>query len=417
MDRTFTYTDGHLHAGSIRLSDLAREYGTPLYVYHRPGIQARIEAVRSAFSSSPFKLCYSVKANPILSLLRWLAGFDVGFDVVSGGELRRLLHVDVPADRIIFAGVGKTEQELRLAIEQRIWMITAESIGEIDRIEALAADAGRSDVAIALRINPNVDARTHEYMTTGRSVDKFGILHHHLERALEEVDASAHLCLIGLHMHLGSQITSTDPYVRGLRVLLEWLEEARNRGNEVTWLNAGGGFGIPHGEDLVPAPTDYADAILPLLEEAGVELLLELGRYLVGPAGVLLTEIQYVKEREDGALAITDAGMAEFLRPALYGAEHQVLLLDERSSEDLQPTIVAGPICESSDVLVDNGQFPPLKPSQLLAIMDAGAYGSTMASNYNSHLRPAEVWITETDDVAVIRDRESIENLLMLEEE
>jgi diaminopimelate decarboxylase len=218
-------------------------------------------------------------------------------------------------------------------------------------------------------------------------------------------------------MHLGSQITSTDPYVRGLRVLLEWLEEARNRGNEVTWLNAGGGFGIPHGEDLVPAPTDYADAILPLLEEAGVELLLELGRYLVGPAGVLLTEIQYVKEREDGALAITDAGMAEFLRPALYGAEHQVLLLDERSSEDLQPTIVAGPICESSDVLVDNGQFPPLKPSQLLAIMDAGAYGSTMASNYNSHLRPAEVWITETDDVAVIRDRESIENLLMLEEE
>jgi diaminopimelate decarboxylase len=357
-----------------------------------------------------------VKANPILSLLRWLAEHDLGFDVVSGGELRRLLHVNVPAERIIFAGVGKTAEELRLAIQKRIWMITAESIEEISRIETLAAEANRSDVAIALRVNPDVDARTHEYMTTGRSENKFGILHHHFERALETVETSRSLRLVGLHMHLGSQITSTDPYVRGLRLLLELLEETTSRRHDISWLNAGGGFGIPYWDDLVPSPADYAEALVPLMAGSDVELLLELGRYLLGPAAVLITEIQYMKEREEGALAITDAGMTDFLRPALYGTEHRILPLVERPSALLRPTTIAGPICESSDVFLTDGQLPPLEAGELLAIADVGAYGSTMASNYNSHLRPAEVWITEGDEVAVIRDRESFENLLMLEE-
>ena len=415
MEQVFSYSDGDLSAGSVRLADLAREYGTPLYVYHRPAIADRIEAVRAAFGSVPTHLCYSVKANSNLKLLRWLAGHELGFDVVSGGELERLDRVGVEPARIVFAGVGKTEAELRLALDRAIWMITAESVGEVDRIAALAAEAGRTGVPISLRMNPDVDAVTHPYTTTGRRQDKFGILIDELGDLLDRLTQTDVVSLVGLHMHLGSQITSVQPYREGMQLLMECLGEALDSGFQIRWLNTGGGFGIPYQGQAVPTAEQYAGAICPLLKNTGLELVLELGRYLLGEAGALITEVQYVKPRDGGDLVITDAGMTDLLRPALYQAHHAIRPLVEASDADRSPATVAGPICESSDVLGVDVPLPATAPGDLLAIMDAGAYGSAMASNYNSHLRPAEVWIAEGGAVELIRRRDSLDDLLRAE--
>jgi diaminopimelate decarboxylase len=410
----WSYHAGELAAEGVRLADLADRHGTPLFVYHRPSIASRVAGVREAFRDHPTRLCYSVKANSNLRLLKWLAGLEVGFDVVSEGELDRLAEVGVPFDRVVFAGVGKTARELERAVAAGLWMVNVESIEEAEQLAGLAAER-RIRAPISLRLNPDVDARTHRHITTGRKVDKFGIGLAEFPPLLEWIPRSPSLDLVGLHMHLGSQITDAEPYAAGLDVLLDCGRAARSAGASLRWINAGGGFGISYDGDPVPGADAYARAIVPRIREFGAELLLELGRYLVGPAGCLLTRVLYRKERDGRPLAVVDAGMTDLMRPALYEARHRIWPVRRRNGE--RPTDVGGPICESSDFLGRDRPLPPLESGDLLAILDAGAYGMAMSSHYNSHPRAAEVWITEDGSVETIRRRETARDLMAVERE
>lgn len=412
----FAYARGRLAASGIALADLAAEFGTPLYVYHLPTIAERIEAVRHAFADHPTRICYSVKANSNLKLLRWLARQGLGFDVVSGGELARTAAVGIPQREVVFAGVGKTPGELETAVGADLWMINVESVEEGDALAAAARAAGRGGVRVSLRLNPDVDARTHRHITTGRGIDKFGIALEEYDALLARLAGQDELVLVGLHMHIGSQITDVDPYARAIEVLAEAAGRARERGFQLRWLNAGGGFGIAYGDRPVPGAVEYAQAIVPAVRGLGLELVLELGRYLVGPAGCLVTRVLYRKPRGGRMLAIVDAGMNDLLRPALYDAEHRIVPLEEPGPE-LVTTDVAGPICESSDFLGRGRPLPPLERGSYLAVLDAGAYGMAMASHYNSHPLPAEVWIDEGGGVELVRRRETVDDMLAIERE
>ncbi len=417
MREAFTYRDGALSAGDVPLADLAAEYGTPLYVYHRPTIAARLEAVSAAFAAHPTRICYSVKANSNLRLLKWLAGRGVGFDVVSAGELARTAAAGVPGEEVVFAGVGKTRAELAAGVGAGLWMINLESVEEAEALVEASRAGGRTAVPVSVRLNPDVDARTHRHITTGRGVDKFGIALAEVPGLLDRLAQSPELELVGLHMHLGSQITDPAPYAAGIEVLIERARAARERGFEVRWINAGGGFGIAYDGGDVPSPEAYARALIPPVRAFGAELLLELGRALVGPAGCLLTEVLYRKERGGRALAIVDAGMTDLLRPMLYEAAHRIRPLVEADPAVERPTDVGGPICESTDFLGRGRPLPPLARGDLLAVLDAGAYGMAMASHYNSHPRAAEVWVTEDGAVETIRRRETLDDLLAVERE
>ena len=417
MDTPFQYQGGELQAGGVELARLAAEHGTPLYVYHRPTIAARLDAVRQAFREHPTQICYSVKANSNLCLLKWLAGLGVGFDVVSAGEIARTAACGVGADRVVFAGVGKTRAELEAGVEAGLWMINVESVDEARTLGEIAALRGGLEVPISLRINPDVDAGTHRHITTGTSADKFGISPSEYRSLLPWLAAVPGLALVGLHMHLGSQIIDPDPYRRGIAVLLECGAQARSAGLDPRWLNAGGGFGIAYDGGDAPDPGAYAAVLVPAAREFGAELLLELGRYLVGPAGCLLTEVQYRKTRDGRELVIVDAGMTDLLRPALYDAFHRIVPVMASDPGDDRPTDVAGPICESTDFLGRERPLPSLERGDLLAVLDTGAYGMSMASHYNTHPRAAEVWIDERGAVERIRRRETAADLLAVERE
>lgn len=414
MSTPWSYRGGHLSAGEVPLAGLADRHGTPLYVYHRPTIAERISSVRSAFREHPTRLCYSVKANSNLRLLKWLAERELGFDVVSGGELERLETVGASPSTIVFAGVGKTREELSRAVGGGLWMINLESVEEARLVGELARDRGVR-VPVSVRLNPDVDARTHRHITTGRKVDKFGIVLEEFEPLVGWLGTHPHVELVGLHMHIGSQITDPEPYRAGLGVLLDCGRTARSAGAPLRWINAGGGFGISYDGDPVPTPADYAGAILPGVRDFGAELLLELGRYLVGPAGCLLTRVLYRKERDGRALVVVDAGMNDLMRPALYEARHRIWSVADL--DGTRPTDIAGPICESSDFLGRNRPLPPLETGDVLAVLDTGAYGMAMANHYNSHPRAAEVWITEDGAVETIRRRETVADLLAVERE
>lgn len=414
----FDYRDGALAAGGVSLEALAAAHGTPLYVYHRPTIAGRIDAVRSAFADHPTHLCYSVKANSNLRLLKWLAGLGVGFDVVSAGELARTRAAGADPARVVFAGVGKTPEELAAGVAAGLWMINVESVEETRALAEMARAAGRRAVPVSVRLNPDVDARTHRHITTGRRTDKFGVGMAEYRELLGWLAERPELELVGLHMHLGSQITDAGPYAAGIEVLAGRFAEARAAGHAPRFLNAGGGFGISYDGAAVPAAAEYAAALVPTARALGVELLLELGRYLVGPAGCLVTRVLYRKDRPDAArLVIVDAGMTDLLRPALYAAEHRILPVRADGSGAAASTDVAGPICESTDFLGRGRSLPPLEQGALLAVMDAGAYGMTMASHYNTHPRAAEVWVTERGTVEVVRRRETVADLLAVEME
>ncbi|HET6639544.1 MAG TPA: diaminopimelate decarboxylase [Gemmatimonadota bacterium] len=416
MTTPFRYEDGEMRVGGVPLARLAAEHGTPLYVYHRPTIGARLEEVRLAFADHPTTICYSVKANSNLRLLKWLAGQGVGFDVVSGGEIARTAACGVTPDRVVFAGVGKTRTELETGVEAGLWMINVESVDEA-LVLAEIAERAEAPVRISLRINPDVDPGTHRHIATGRGADKFGIAPSEYRTLLPWLAGHPALRLVGLHMHLGSQITDPAPYGRAFDVLLECGGDARSAGLEPRWMNAGGGFGIAYDGGDVPPPAAYAAELLPRARAFGAELLLELGRYLVGPAGCLLTEVQYRKTRGGRELVIVDAGMTDLLRPALYEAVHRIPPVVEADTAETRPTDVAGPICESTDFLGRERSLPPLARGDLLAILDAGAYGMSMASHYNTHPRPAEVWVDEEGAVEVIRRRETVADLLAVERE
>ncbi|MGB8008333.1 MAG: diaminopimelate decarboxylase [Terriglobales bacterium] len=401
------------------LQDLAERYGTPLYVYSSAMILARLQAFARAFHSVPHTLCYSVKANSTLAILRLIAATGAGFDVVSGGELQRVLRVSrKAASNVVFSGVGKTAAEMELALRSGILLFNVESASELN---LLAATAGRlkTPAAIAVRVNPDVSAKTHPYISTGLHRHKFGVPIPEARKLYEEAAKFRYLRVSGVSVHIGSQITDVTSFQEALRRVADLLVSLRQQGHDIRYLDAGGGLGISYGDDGAAEPkfekqiAAYAKAVQAPLRGRNLHLLLEPGRSIVGAAGVLLTRVLYRKTNRRKRFLIVDAAMNDLARPSLYGAYHRIVPVIPSSCET-EMTDVVGPICESGDFFARDRQFPVTAEGDLLAILDAGAYGSVLSSNYNTRGRAAELLVAGAK-AKVIRRRETLEDQLKTE--
>jgi diaminopimelate decarboxylase len=406
--------DRVLHCEGVALTKLAEKYGTPLYVYSATMIHQRYDLFHRAFREIPHQTCYSVKANSNLAILRLLAKKGCGFDVVSGGELERVLTADRKAARkVVFSGVGKTRQELTEALKAGIMLFNVESESEL---WALAECAGRLRMAapIALRVNPDVAAATHPYISTGLHKHKFGVPIRDARSLYAKASGVRYLKVQGVSVHIGSQITDAAPFGEAISRVADLVRELRADGHRIEYVDAGGGLGISYdkAEDFAPQLVAYADALVPPLLNLEVRLLLEPGRSIVGPAGVLVTTVLYNKANDGKRFAIVDAAMNDLIRPALYGAYHEIASVRLSADEEKRETVdVVGPVCETGDFFARDRELPAIAEGDYFAILDAGAYGSVLSSNYNTRPRPAEVLVTGKN-VKVIRRRESVSDLL-----
>ncbi len=395
-----------------QLDHIARDIGTPCYVYDAERIRENYRAITGAFASDrPPLICFAVKANGNLSVLRLLRELGAGFDVVSAGEMRRALRAGAAPETIVFAGVGKTDAELTAALEAGIGWINVESAQELGVLSELASAMGRRQ-RVALRINPGVDAHTHSYMTTGKSSNKFGI---ERETALDIARRHADfpgVSIEGVHFHIGSMVTEPEPYVAAAQIALALIAEFRALGVAINTLDMGGGFGVAYTADQIAAPLgEIAAEILPLIKAAGLELHLEPGRYIVADAGLLLTRVLYTKNNGGVNYAVVDAAMNDLIRPALYGARHQPTLVGARPPGNSLLYELVGPVCESGDFLAHEAELPMLERGALIAFGHAGAYGMSMASNYNTRPRAPEV-LVDGAACRIIRPRETLEQLM-----
>ena len=396
-----------LHCDQVSLEQIASEVGTPCYVYSRDAIVANFQRLEQCFSGLAPRICYAVKANANLSILDLLARAGSSFDIVSGGELERLNRIGVPSDRIIFSGVGKSEAEIDSAVQQGIFALVVESADELDFI----ADRARGrNVRIFLRLNPEIDAGTHPYISTGLRQNKFGIDLADLSDVLSCLRTHPHLQLIGIGSHIGSQVLDAEPYVEAFMKIRELADSIRAKGFPLAYLDLGGGFGISYQGE---SPIDLESLAARVGElRADYEVVMEPGRFIVGSSGVLLTRVLYWKSNHGRNFAVVDAAMNDLIRPALYHAYHEIRPIRRRPSE-LKADVV-GPVCESADFLARDRDLPRLRRGDLVAVMDAGAYGFVSSSNYNARPRSAEV-LVEGDRFRVIRDRETSEDLLAKE--
>lgn len=404
-----------LRAEQTPLPDLAKRFGTPLYVYSAGMIKERVGAFQKAFGGVEHSICYSVKANSNLSILRLLGKLGCGFDVVSGGELARVLRVDRrAAKRVVFSGVGKTTAEIEAALKAGILLFNLESASELGTVAKCAAKVKRT-AKIAFRVNPNVPADTHPYISTGLHKHKFGVPLGEARELYARAAKSKYLQVAGVSVHIGSQITDFSPFSATMERVAELVRQLRGDGHTIEYVDAGGGMGIDYsGEaDVERAIGEYAKAVTGPLRGLGVTLLLEPGRSIVGAAGVLLTRVLYRKTNGDKKFLVVDAAMNDLIRPSLYQAEHQIVpvLSGESSSETVD---IVGPVCESGDFFARGREVPVVQEGELLAILDAGAYGMALASNYNTRPRAAEV-LLEGKSATVIRRRETISDLLRAE--
>jgi len=403
-----------LHAEGVSLAELAAAEGTPLYVYSSAAITARYRAIDHAFRGYPHAIHYALKANSTLGIVRLLRSLGAAADANSGGEIDVALRAGFIPEQIVFTGVGKTPSELAQAIDIGVKTINAESEGELDRIDCLARERG-TRVRVALRVNPDVDARSHPHISTGLKVNKFGVPVDAVREICRRFVSREGLEFAGLHTHVGSQITDLEPLRRAAMTIVALARELKDDGITLDHLDIGGGLGVSYDGVKVPSPDEYAAAVLPIVRESGLTVILEPGRSVVGPAGVLVAQVVDVKDRPDGkSFVILDAGMTELMRPMLYGAFHRIEpVLCNASSDEIVADIV-GPLCESSDTLGKDRRVKRPRPGDLFAILDAGAYGAVMASNYNRRPMPAEV-LVDGAKWSVIRRRQTIDDLLALE--
>ena len=408
----FHRVSGELYCERVPVARIADAVGTPAYIYSYKTMVEHFRKLQQAFRSLHPLICFSVKANGNLAILRLLVRHGAGLDIVSGGELYKAVHAGCPPSRIVFASVGKRPEEIREAIRAGIFCFNVESAPELDAIDQIAHAMG-TVARVALRINPDVEAHTHRYITTGVADSKFGIDRRTAMSLLRRYDTFHGVRIIGMHLHIGSQITDAAPFVKAIRRVGEVIQQGRRLGVPLEWLNLGGGLGIIYKDERPQTPKQFASAVLPFLQALRVRLILEPGRFIVGNAGILLTEILYIKRSRGKQFAVVDAGMNDLIRPALYGAYHEVIPTSPtpRSRNGLSRYDVVGPICENADVLARDRRFGAIRPGQLLAVLGAGAYGSTMASNYNGRLRPAEVLVRGTR-WALIRTRETTRDLI-----
>ncbi|NQY25692.1 MAG: diaminopimelate decarboxylase [Piscirickettsiaceae bacterium] len=404
----FSYQGNELFAEDVALSTVAAKFGTPTYVYSRATLERHWLAFDDAFAELPHLVCYAVKANSNLAVLNVLARLGAGFDIVSAGELARVLAAGGLASHCVFSGVGKTVAEINYALEQGVRCFNVESIPELERINEVAGRLGVR-APISIRVNPDVDAQTHPYISTGLKENKFGIA---IELAVDvylQAQKMPHLDITGIDCHIGSQLTSVTPFVDALERVLIVIDSLAESGIKLSHLDIGGGLGVTYDDEQPPTPAEYAAALKPLLIGRDLEILMEPGRAIAANAGVLLTTVEYLKETEDRNFAIVDAAMNDLLRPALY-----------QSWQDIQPVIkdettvvksydIVGPVCETGDFLGKNRSLA-IQQGDLLVVRSAGAYGFTMSSNYNSRPRCAEIMI-DGEDIHLVRARESIESL------
>jgi diaminopimelate decarboxylase len=405
----FTYKNGELYCEGVSIASIASRVGTPFYVYSAGTLTRHCRAFTNAFGGSPHLVCYALKANSNGAVLRVLARAGAGADIVSGGELFRALRAGIDPKKIVYAGVGKRRDEIEYALKVGILMFNVESADELQTLNQAAKDM-RCTARVALRVNPDIDPKTHAYISTGLKENKFGIP---IDQALEHYRIAGTLPNIeiaGIHHHIGSQITEVQPFVDALKRVLGFVKELRAAGIQIKYLDIGGGLGIPYKDETPPMPAELADALRPLLEGCGCTLILEPGRAIVGNAGILVTRVTYKKTTGEKNFLIVDAGMNDLIRPSLYEAHHEIKPVAEPRTKETAVFDVVGPICESGDFLAKDRELPVVNNGDLLAVMSAGAYGFSMASNYNSRARAAEVMVRENDSY-VVRERETYNDL------
>ncbi len=410
---SFRFVHGELYCEGLPLSRLAERFGTPLYVYSQSHIVGQYRALDRALRGVDHMLCYAVKANSNLAVIRALAEAGSGFDIVSGGELYRVMEAGGDPRRCVFSGVGKTYEEIEYALKMGIDCFNVESEPELELIDSVGRRL-RKRAPIALRVNPGVDPETHHYISTGKHESKFGISIKGAGAVYAEASRMRGIEIRGVQMHIGSQITKTAPFALAIRKMRPLVERVRALApDSLRAFDIGGGLGIRYRNEQPPTAEQYAKTVLPLVRKLGLRILTEHGRFIVGNGGVLVTRVLYVKRTPVKNFIITDAAMNDLIRPALYGSYHEVVPVARRRRRTLTVDVV-GPVCESGDFFAQNRRVPAVEQGELLALMGAGAYGMAMASNYNTRPRPAEVMVRERQ-VELVRRRESVKDLINAE--
>ena len=408
----FTLKNGDLHAENIALERIAAEFNTPCYVYSKAALADAFKSFQAGLLGTNHLICFAVKANPNIAILNLFAKLGAGFDIVSGGELARVLAAGGDPQKIVFSGVGKTADEMRAALNAGIFCFNVESSSELKRLNEVANSMDKI-APVSLRVNPNVDAKTHPYISTGLKNNKFGVAFDEAISVYEQAAAMPNIAVHGVDCHIGSQITELAPFIEALELILGLVDALEAKGIHISHIDVGGGIGITYADETPPEFSAYAQAILAKLTNRNVKLLFEPGRALVGNAGVLLTKVEYLKMGEAKNFAIVDAAMNDLMRPALYDAYHDIVALKPRAGE-LSTYEVVGPVCETGDFLGHDRKLN-LQEGDLLAIKSAGAYGMSMASNYNTRGRAAEI-LVDNDKAYVIRQREKVLDLFALEQ-
>jgi diaminopimelate decarboxylase len=405
----FEYRDGVLFAEEVSVTKLAENYGTPLYIYSAATFRRHFKAFDSAFDGLDHLTCFSVKANSNLSVLRMLAEEGAGMDIVSGGELYRALKAGVAPEKIVYSGVGKRESEIRDALSAGILMFNVESVAELIKIDEVAGLKGVK-AQVSFRINPDVDPQTHPYISTGMAKNKFGLDIENSFKAYEMAAKLDNIEPVGMDCHIGSQLTSIEPFLEALDKLLDFYEKLKGIGIKIKYLDLGGGLGIPYDEEQPPHPTEFGQALSAKLKGLPLKVILEPGRVIAGNAGIMVTKVLYTKSNPTKNFLIVDAAMNDLVRPSLYGSYHRIGEVEEHGREPMVYDVV-GPICESGDFLARDRELPGIKQGERLVLYSAGAYGFTMSSNYNTRPRACEL-IVDDDKVIVARKRETYEDIV-----
>lgn len=407
----FNYVGNELYCEKVHVRDIAQKVGTPFYLYSHKTITEHYLKIERAFQKIKPLICFAMKANGNLAVLRSLVQKGAGLDIVSSGELFKAKKAGCPPKRIVYAGVGKTDPEIEEAIRSNILLFNVESAPELDNIERIAARLGKK-AKVSLRVNPGIDPHTHAYITTGKTESKFGIDLDTAHLIFMRSDHYPHLNICGIHVHIGSQITDGEPFVKAFRKVLIFLTSLEKEGHKIEFLNLGGGLGIIYSDEKPQTADEFAKNILPLFKKRKYQLIFEPGRFIVGNAGIFVTKVLYVKQAGSKRYAIVDGGMNDLIRPALYGAYHQICPLTKQAISKKVKYDVVGPICESGDFLANNREMQELHSNDLIALMSAGAYGFTMSSQYNARPRVAEVMV-KGNKFEIVRKRETFQDLIL----
>ncbi|MFH0839571.1 MAG: diaminopimelate decarboxylase [Candidatus Omnitrophota bacterium] len=403
----FKYRDNILYCEDVRVADIAKKVGTPFYLYSYQTIVDHFRKLKDAFREVDPLICFSMKSNANLAVCRALINEGAGLDIVSGGELYKAMKAGVDPKMIVYASVGKKKEEIREAIKRGILMFNVESVPELALINRIAGNMSKK-IDVAIRVNPDVKPRTHKHITTGTKETKFGIAFAAVENIFDNSNRYRHLNIIGLHIHIGSQITEAAPYIKAIKKVMSFIKDARI---DVRSLNIGGGLGIIYSKEKPQTAKEFADVVLPLLRGSGLKIILEPGRFIMGNSGILVTSVLYVKKTQSKKFVIVDAGMNDLIRPSFYEAYHEIAPAARRPGAAMDNVDVVGPICESGDFLAKDRRFQEVRPGDILAVMSAGAYGFSMASNYNARPRPCEVMVIN-GRFYTVRRRERCEDLI-----